>query len=535
MSVPGKSLRARFSNRTTDGTPGVWVPSFNPWLIAAAVMLATFMEVLDTSVANVALPHIAGNLSASTEESTWVLTSYLVSNAIILPATNWLGRFFGRKRFLILCIIIFTVSSALCGAAASLGMLIVARILQGAGGGALQPIAQAVLMESFPAEKRGQAMAVFGMGVVVAPIIGPTLGGWITDNYSWRWIFYINIPVGILAVFMANMFIEDPPYIKNQRPGRIDRIGFALMALGLGTLQLVLDKGQEEDWFESSLITTAVIFAFVTLLTFVIWELFVKEPIVDLRVLKNRNFAVGTSLMTILGVVLYGTIALLPLFLQTMLGYPAVESGMAVSPRGFGSIASMILVGRLIGKVNGRYLVMFGFLVLAYATYRFSDINLMISSSSIVWPNIISGFAMGFIFVPLTTMAMGTLPNEQMGNASGVFNLMRNTGGSLGIAAMTTMLSRGGQIHQAALVQNINPYNPVLQQRIQELTGAMPGSGALETQQAYGAIYGMVAKQAMVLSYIDNFRLLSFLCLLCVPAVFLFKRVKRKKGPVAMH
>ena len=531
MSGPGKSLRARFTNRTTNGTPGVWVPSFNPWLIAISVMLATFMEVLDTSVANVALPHIAGNLSASTEESTWVLTSYLVSNAIILPATNWLGRYFGRKRFLIICIIIFTFSSVMCGAAASLGMLIVARILQGAGGGALQPIAQAVLMESFPPEKRGVAMAAFGMGVVVAPIIGPTLGGWITDNYSWRWIFYINIPVGILAVFMANMFIEDPPYIKDQRPGRIDRMGFALMAIGLGALQLILDKGQEEDWFSSSLITTATIFCGVTLFAFVIWELSVKEPIVDLRVLKNRNFSVGTGMMTVMGVVLYGTIALLPLFLQTMLGYPAMQSGMAVSPRGFGSIASMIIVGRLIGKVNGRYLIMFGFVVLAYSTYLFSDINLMVSASSITWPNIISGFATGFIFVPLTTMAMGTLPNEQMGNASGVFNLMRNTGGSLGIAAMTTMLSRGSQIHQAALVQNINPYNPALQQRVQELTGG----GALGTEQAYGAIYGMVAKQAMVLSYIDNFRLLSFLCLLCIPAVFLFKRVKAKKGPVAMH
>jgi len=494
-------------------------------------MLATFMEVLDTSVANVALPHIAGNLSATTEESTWVLTSYLVSNAIILPATNWLGRFFGRKRFLVICIIIFTLSSALCGAAASLGMLIVARILQGAGGGALQPIAQAVLMESFPPEKRGSAMAVFGMGVVVAPIIGPTLGGWITDNYSWRWIFYINIPVGILAVIMANMFIEDPPYIRNQRPGRIDRLGFALMALGLGTLQLVLDKGQEEDWFSSSLITAAVIFTAIALIAFVIWELFTKEPIVDLRVLKNRNFTVGTCIMTVMGIVLYGTIALLPLFLQTLLGYPALQSGMAVSPRGFGSIASMILVGRLIGKIDGRYLVMFGFLVLGYATWMFSDINLTISSSSITWPNVISGFAMGFIFVPLTTMAMGTLPNEQMGNASGVFNLMRNTGGSLGIAAMTTMLARGSQIHQATLVQNVNPYNPVLQERVQELAG----TGAMGTQQAYGAINAMVARQAEVLSYIDNFRMLAFLCAVCVPAAFLFKRVRAKKGAVAMH
>lgn len=535
MSSAGESLRARFSRREPTAAPGVWTPSFNPWLIAAAVMLATFMEVLDTSVANVALPHIAGNLSATTEESTWVLTSYLVSNAIILPATNWLGRFFGRKRFLIICIIIFTLSSVLCGAAASLGMLIVARILQGAGGGALQPIAQAVLMESFPQEKRGSAMAVFGMGVVVAPIIGPTLGGWITDNYSWRWIFYINIPVGILAVFMANMFIEDPPYISNQRPGKIDRLGFAFMAIGLGTLQLVLDKGQEEDWFASSLITGAAIFAGVMLVLFVIWELSTKEPIVDLRVLKNRNFSVGTSLMTAMGVVLYGTIALLPLFLQTLLGYPALQSGMTVSPRGFGSITSMILVGRLIGKIDGRYLVMFGFIVLGYATYLFSDINLMISSSSIMWPNIISGFAMGFIFVPLTTMAMGTLPNEQMGNASGVFNLMRNTGGSLGIAAMTTMLSRGSQIHQAALVQNVNPYNPMLQQRMQELTGAMPGVGTVQSQRALGAISGMVARQATVLSYIDNFRALSFLCVLCVPAVFLFKRVRAKKGAIGMH
>src|SRR5881392_1518858 len=267
----------------SNGTQREWTPTFNPWLIAASVMLATFMEVLDTSVANVALPHIAGNLSATPEEATWVLTSYLVSNAIILPAANWLGRFFGRKRFLIVCITIFTLSSAVCGAASSLGMLIVARIAQGAGGGALQPIAQAVLMESFPAEKRGSAMAVFGLGVVVAPIIGPTLGGWITDNYSWRWIFYINVPIGILAVLMANTFIEDPPYIKNQRPGRIDYIGFGLMAVGLAALQLVLDKGQEEDWFSSSLITWATVFAALALVAFVVWELRSKEPIVNLR------------------------------------------------------------------------------------------------------------------------------------------------------------------------------------------------------------------------------------------------------------
>jgi DHA2 family multidrug resistance protein len=507
-----------------------WTPTFNPWLIAASVMLATFMEVLDTSVANVALPHIAGNLSATPEEATWVLTSYLVSNAIILPAANWLGRYFGRKRFLIVCIIIFTLSSAVCGAAASLGMLIIARIAQGAGGGALQPIAQAVLMESFPPEKRGSAMAVFGLGVVVAPIIGPTLGGWITDNYSWRWIFYINIPVGILAVVMSNMFVEDPPYIRAQRPGRIDYLGFGLMALALGAMQLVLDKGQEEEWFASSFITWVAILSFTAAVAFVIWELRSKEPIVDLRVLANRNFAVGTSLMISMGIVLYGTIAMLPLFLQTLMGYPAVASGMAVSPRGFGAVTSMLIVGRLINRVRGRYLVMFGFSVLAYSIYMFSKINLEISISSIVWPNIISGFAMGFIFVPLTTMALGTLSNEQMGNASGVFNLMRNTGGSVGIAVVTTMLARGAQTHQAMMVAHLTPYDPTFQQRLGELAAR-----GMTTQQAYGGIYATVVRQATLLSYIDIFRVLSFLCLLCVPATIFFERVKKKSGPVAMH
>ena len=513
-----------------NGSKPNWVPTFNPWLIAASVMLATFMEVLDTSVANVALPHIAGNLSATPEEATWVLTSYLVSNAIILPAANWLGRYFGRKRFLIVCIIIFTLSSALCGAAASLGLLIVARIAQGAGGGALQPIAQAVLMESFPLEKRGSAMAVFGLGVVVAPIIGPTLGGWITDNYSWRWIFYINIPIGILAVVMSNMFVEDPPYIREQRPGRIDYVGFGLMALALGTMQLVLDKGQEEEWFSSNFITWFVILSITAAVAFVIWELRSREPIVDLRVLANRNFAVGTSLMIVMGIVLYGTIAMLPLFLQTLMGYPAVASGMAVSPRGFGAITSMLIVGRLINRIRGRYLVMFGFSVLAYSIYLFSTINLEISISSIIWPNIISGFAMGFIFVPLTTMALGTLSNEQMGNASGVFNLMRNTGGSVGIAIVTTMLARGAQAHQAMMVAHLTPYDPAFQQRV----GEMAARGAT-TQQAYAGIYGTLVRQATVLSYIDIFRVLAFLCLLCVPATILFERVKKKAGPVAMH
>jgi DHA2 family multidrug resistance protein len=515
----------------------VWKPSFNPWLIATSVMLATFMEVLDTSVANVALPHIAGNLSATPEESTWVLTSYLISNAIILPATNWLGSLFGRKRFLIVCIAIFTVSSALCGAASTLGMLLVARVLQGAGGGALQPIAQAVLLESFPAERRGSAMAVYGMGIVVAPIIGPTLGGWITDNYSWRWIFYINIPVGLLAMLMAKTFIEDPPYIRLQRPGRIDYIGFGLMAVGLATLQLVLDKGQEDDWFSSPFIVRSILIAVVALIAFVIWELRTKDPIVNLRVLSNRNFAVGTALIATVGIALYGTTALLPLFLQTLLNYPALQSGLAVSPRGIGAIVSMVLVGRLIGKVDGRYLIVFGSGILAVSTYFLSDINLQITIASITWPQVFSGFALGFVFVPLTVIATGTLSNEQIGNATGIYNLMRNVGGSFGIAAVTTMLARGTQTHQAAMVSHLTPYDPVFQQRLSALASnfATNGSAVTAMQQAYGAVYQTLVRQATLLAYIDNFRFLAFMCVICLPAGFLFKKVRARAGPAAMH
>jgi MFS transporter, DHA2 family, multidrug resistance protein len=520
-----------------SAAPQQWVPSFNPWLIAVSVMLATVMEVLDTSVANVALPHIAGNLSATTEEATWVLTSYLISNAIILPATSWIGKYIGRKRFLIICIVIFTIASALCGAAPNLTVLIIARILQGMGGGALQPIAQSVLLESFPPAKRGAAMAFYGMGIVVAPIIGPTLGGWITDNYSWRWIFYINLPVGLIAAFMANAFVEDPPYLKDQKPGQIDYIGFGLMALGLAALELTLDLGQQRDWFESSVIVFTTAMSVVSLVGFVIWELTTPEPIVNLRVFLNRNFAVGCALIASVGVVLYGSTALLPLFLQTLLGYPAVESGIAVSPRGIGSIISMVVVGRLIGKIDARILIVFGFSVLAYSTYMFVGINLYIAQSNIIYPMIISGFAMGFVFVPLTTMSMATLPQEQIGNASGIYNLMRNTGGSIGIAIMTTLLARNAQVHQAALTQHTTEYDPAFQAMFQQLKNSFmatmdPASAA---QQAYATIYGMVVKQAAVLSYVDNFRLLAILCMLCIPASFLFKKVRNAKAIEGAH
>ncbi|HSE22208.1 MAG TPA: DHA2 family efflux MFS transporter permease subunit [Pyrinomonadaceae bacterium] len=539
-TVAAGNLRTRAAG--TDSPKKVapaqgWTPAFNPWLIAASVMLATFMEVLDTSVANVSLPYIAGNLSATTEESTWVLTSYLISNAIILPATGWLGRYFGRKRFLVVCIAIFTIASAACGAATSLGFLLFARVLQGAGGGALQPIAQAVLLESFPPEKRGSAIALYGLGIVVAPIIGPTLGGWVTDNYSWRWIFYINVPIGILAMFMTNAFVEDPPYIKTQKPGQIDYIGFGLMALGLSSLQIVLDKGQELDWFGSVFITWAAVLAGVALVGFVVWELTTPEPIVNLRVLANRNFAVGTVLIALFGSVLYGTIALLPLFLQTLIGYPALQSGLAVSPRGIGAVASMLIVGRLINKVDGRYLIMFGFALIGVSTYMLSDIDIQISMGSIVGPQVVAGLAIGFVFVPMTIMATGTVANEQLGNATGIFNLMRNLGGSFGIAGVTTLLARGAQLHQSEMVYHLTPYDPVFQERLAQLASVLSANGnpASAPGQAYGALYQTLLGQATMLAYIDIFRLLAFLCIICIPVALVFRKVRSTRVAPSLH
>jgi len=501
---------------------GNWAPSVNPWIVAVSVMLATFMVVLDSSVANVALPHIAGNLSATTEESTWVLTSYLVSNAIVLPASGWLASMIGRKRLLMLSIAMFTVSSLICGAAVSMPMLIVARVLQGAGGGGMQPIAQAVLLESFPVEKRGAAMAAYGMGVVVAPIIGPTLGGWITDSYSWRWIFYINLPLGVLALFMVNLFVEDPPYIRASLKRRIDYAGFLAMALWLGSLQLILDKGQEDDWFAANWIRAATALSLVAMAAFIWRELAVADPIVNLRVLKNRNFTVGTLITAVYGVILYGVTAMLPLFLQTLLRYPALQSGLAVSPRGLGSFLSMFVVGRLVSLIDNRLLLAFGLIILAISAAMLGQINLEIAMSSVAWPNVINGFATGFIFVPLTTMAMGTLRKREMGNATGVYNLMRNIGGSVGIAVVTTLLARGAQMHQSILVGHLSAANPAFQQEL----GAL--QQGVTTQQAYGLIYTELIRQSTLLAYMDNFRLLAGLALATLPLILFFQRVRRK-------
>ena len=522
-------------NAATSGAE--WHPRHNPWLIAISVMLATFMEVLDTTIVTVALPHMAGSLGASTDQATWVVTSYLVSNAIVLPSTAWFARRFGRKRFLLVCIVIFTASSFICGAAASLGMLILARVVQGAGGGALQPISQAVLLESFPPARRGAGMAVFSLGVVVAPVIGPTVGGWITDSYSWRWLFYINIPIGILAILMIQRFIEDPPYLRAGQVGRIDYIGFASLAIGLATMQIVLDKGQDADWFGALWVRWFTLISIITLIFFTYWELTTHHPIVDLRVLKNRNFAIGTVLIGLMGVLIYSPLTLLPEFLQTLLGYPALDSGLAQSPRGLGSMMMTPLVGYLTGRVDARRLIMLGFIVAGISVFMFGNIDLDVGIRDIALPNFLQGVGMSMIFVPLSTIAAGSLPREQIGSGTGIYNLMRNQGGSIGVSVVTTILARRAQAHQAVLVQHLTPYDLNYQEHLGLIQNALaPSSGTVDaSSQALGLTYRSLVDQSTLLAYIDNFRWLALLSLACLVGTFFMKKVQPHKPTELAH
>jgi DHA2 family multidrug resistance protein len=513
-----------------------WRPRVNPWLIAPAVMLATFMEVLDTSIASVALPYIGGNLGATAQEATWVMTSYLVSNAIVLPASGWLSRVFGRKRLLITCITIFSVSSFLCGAATSLPTLIAARVLQGAGGGALQPLAQSILLESFPPAQRGTAMAVYGIGVVCAPILGPTMGGWLTDTWSWRWAFYINVPVSILAVCMISLFVEDPPYLRSSRPGRMDSVGLGFMAVGLGALQIVLDRGQEVDWFGSVWLRWTAVISAVTLLAFVFWELRAKEPIVNLRVLKNRNFGVACGLFFVFGAAIYGLVTLQPLFLQLLLGYTALNAGLTVTPRGVGAFVALFVVGGLIAKLGGRRLAAFGFIAFSVSAYMFSRLSLEMAPHNILWPNLISGFGTGFIFVPLTTIGMATLRNEQIGNAAGIQNLVRNIGGSVGISFVSTFLERFAQAHQALMTAAVSPANPIYQQKLAVVRGALQShfSPADARPRAQSLIYDLVHQQTGYWAFVELFYWFMLLGIACAFGVWLLRDVK-PGGPGAAH
>jgi DHA2 family multidrug resistance protein len=511
----------------------IWRPKANPWLIAVVVSLAAFMEVLDTSIANVALPHIAGNLGASNDQSTWVLTSYLVANAIVLPISGWLVTIFGRKRFFMTCLTIFTISSLLCGIAPSLGLLLFFRILQGAGGGGLQPMVQAILSDTFPPEKRGLAFSLYGVTAICAPAIGPTLGGWMTDSYSWRWIFFINLPVGIITLFLVYRLVEDPPYLKRVLKGgiKLDYIGFALLALGVGALQIMLDKGQEDDWFGSHFIVTLAVITVVCLTALVFYEWNHKEPIVDVRLFKNRNFATANTMMLMVGAMAFATTVLMPQFLQTILGYTAENAGLVLSAAAVLLLFELPLVGRLTSVFQLRRLIAFGWFMLAigmYISVRGFDQQMSFGHATVL--RIFQYLPLGFVFVPATTAAYIGIQQEKSNAVAGLVNFTRNIGSSIGTSAVTTIIARRSQFHQVALADHINPGNPQFQAALNGLTDRLAHAGLSphEAQrQAMARLYAGLQAQAATLSYIDTYWVLC----ICCSCMFFFSFLLVKNDP----
>jgi DHA2 family multidrug resistance protein len=513
----------------------VWKPKYNPWAIAMVVTLATFMEILDTSIANVALEHMSGSLSVSTDEASWVLSSYLVSNAIIMPISAWMATRFGRKRFYMLCVAMFGISSLLCGLAPNLPMLVFFRILQGLGGGGLAPAEQAILADTFEPAKRGQAFAVYAMAVVVAPVIGPTLGGYITDNYSWRWLFLINVPVALISLVLSARMLEDPPYLVEIRKKifKVDYVGLGLIAVGIGALQVMLDKGEREDWFASPFITAFGITAAVCLITAVVWEYHHPHPILDIRLFKVRNFAVSCLMMFMLGVSLFGATVLIPQFLQILMGYTAQQAGMALSPGGLVIIATMPFIGRMMGKIDARYFIVFGFTSVGLALLYMTTINLNISFQQAVMLRIYQAVGMGFLFVPIQTLCYEGVPPDKNNNVSGMTNLSRNLGGSLGIAAVSIILSQRSQFHQNIMSAHTNGYNPAFQQQIAGMTQTFIAKGmdaAQAAQMAYAMVYGEVQRQAALLGYLDAVKIFAIISLIMAPAAFLMKKASGR-GP----
>jgi DHA2 family multidrug resistance protein len=509
----------------------LWTPKYNPWAVALTVTLATFMEVLDTSIANVSLPHIASNLAASREESTWVLTSYLVSNAIILPMSAWLQRLMGRKRFYMTCVAVFTGSSFLCGLAPSLGMLVLFRIMQGVGGGGLQPSEQAILADTFAPEKRGVAFSVYGMAVVVAPALGPTLGGWITDNFSWRWIFYINVPIGIISLLLTSRMVEDPPYlqkIRAQGRPRIDYIGLGLIVVAIGCLQLVLDKGQEADWFNSTWITTLLTVAVYTLFAWVVWEWFHPEPIVDVRLFKNRNFATAMCFTFVLGTVLFGTTVVIPQFLQLLLGYPAVKAGEAMAGGGIAMLLMMPIAGQLVSRMDPRAMMAIGFFSTAAALYYMvTHISLQMDFATAAMLRTYQAIGLPFIFLPSNTLAYVGIPREKGNQIASMNSFVRNVGGSIGIAVISSSITRQIAKHQNYLVAHAVPGNGAFDRMAGGMEQTLRNQGApYPTQQAYGRISGLIAGQATTLAYIDVISFLSVMVVCLIPFVLIMRRPK---------
>jgi DHA2 family multidrug resistance protein len=502
--------------------------NINKWLITITVMLPAIMEIIDTSVANVALPHMQGSLNAGTDEVTWVLTSYLVANAVVLPMTGWLSRVFGRKRFLMTCIVLFTLASLLCGAAPNLAALIFFRILQGAAGGALIPISQAILMETFPPNQRGMAMAIFGVGAMFGPIVGPALGGWITDNMNWRWIFYINLPVGIIAMIMCAFFIFDPDYLRQKSKSlTIDYWGLFLLVVSMGALQVVLDKGQQEDWFNSTFIIGFSIVTIVSLIALIWVELTHEHPIVNLRLFKNLSFSAGNLIMFVVGFALYSSIMLIPLFLQTLMGYSATDAGMVMAPGGLATLLTMPFVGAALAKRDGRKIVFFGLLLGATSMFIMQGLNLQGAFWNYTWPRIVLGFGLAMIFVPLTTVTLASISRTEMGNATGLFSLLRNIGGSVGIAMAATLLTRYQQFYQTTLVANVNQYNPVWQMRYENLKQTLIAKGISAAQadtSALGMMYGAVRRQAGALAFNHIFFIIGLAFLSIIPLLFFLKK-----------
>ena len=520
-----------------------WQPRYNPWLIALTVTLATFMEVLDTSIANIALPHIAGSFGASSNESTWVLTSYLVSNGIVLPISAWLATRIGRKRFYMSCVALFATSSFLCGLAPSLGLLVFFRILQGAGGGGLQPSEQAILADTFTPAKRGMAFSIYGMAVVVAPAIGPMLGGWITDNYSWRWIFYINVPISLVSLYLTHRLVEDPPYLREEqekRKGvRIDYIGLGLIALAVGCLQMVLDKGQELDWFGSNWIVTGVFLAVIVFVGWIFWEWRHPNPIVELKLLKNRNLATAIFFMFILGFVLYGTTVLIPQFLQLLLGYPAVAAGEALAGGGFIMMVMMPICGTLVSRVDPRALMSLGFAATATALYYMAThLTLGVDFRTVAMLRVYQTMGLAFIFIPTNVLSYVNIRRENNNQVSSMVNFVRNIGGSVGIALLSTYITRTTQIRQNYLSANMRDANPKFQEMLNSTSAALRNHGlnpVLALHQAYARVSMMMQQQAASLAYKDAVSAMAVLVAILIPLTFIMKRPPAHTAAPPVH